>query len=224
MKFLRLSSLCLLSLLIMTSSCKKDDDDDMPVCEDIDGNVYKTVKIGTQVWMAENLRTTNLNNNEAIPDITDNSDWGELITPGFCYYDNDNTNKPVYGALYNHFAVNSGNLAPEGWHVPTEAEILVLINFLGGESAAGGKLKEEGTSRWQTPNTGATDDYGFAAVGGGHRHPTVGFYALNQNNFIWVSDKDGTSGICYKLDYENASFIKWATSVNQGFSVRCIKD
>ncbi len=224
MKLLQLSSLCLLSLLIMTSSCKKDDDDDRPVCKDIDGNVYKTVTIGTQLWMAENLRTTKLKNGTAIPNITDNADWGELDTLGFCYYNNDNTNKPVYGVLYNHFAVSSGQLAPEGWHVPTEAELLVLINFLGGESVAGGKLKEEGTAHWQTPNTGATDEYGFTAVGAGHRHPTVGFYAMNESNFVWTSDKDGNSAICYKLDYENASFSKWVTSVNQGFSVRCIKD
>lgn len=108
---------------------------------DIDGNVYNTVEIGTQQWMAENLKVTS-NEGTAIPLVTDGIGWNNLTTPGYCWYNNDNTTYgDVYGALYNWYGVNAGNFCPVGWHVPTDAEWTVLNDYLGGSSVAGGKLK-----------------------------------------------------------------------------------
>ena len=110
-----------------------------PNVVDIDGNVYHTVTIGTQVWMVENLKTTKYNDGTAIPLVTDNTAWGALTTPGYCWYNNDSaTYKNTYGALYNWYAVNTGKLAPTGWHVPTDSEWTVLTTYLGGQSVAGG--------------------------------------------------------------------------------------
>ena len=133
---------------------------------DIDGNVYHTVTIGTQIWMVENLKTTRYNDGSPIPFVTDSSSWSNLTTPGYCWYNNDTTNKNTYGALYNWFAVNTGKLAPTGWHVPTDDEWTTLTTYLGGESIAGGKLKETGTTHWRTPNAGATNEIGFTASSG----------------------------------------------------------
>jgi uncharacterized protein (TIGR02145 family) len=135
---------------------------------DIDGNIYHTVTIGTQVWMVENLKTTKYRNGDPIPNVTGNA-WAALTTGAYCWYNNDAaTYKATYGALYNWYAVaDSRNIAPTGWHVPTDAEWTTLTTFLGGESVAGGKLKETGTNHWTSPNTGATNETGFTALPGG---------------------------------------------------------
>ena len=152
--------------LIQTNSCKKADETRTSLT-DIDGNDYKTVTIGTQVWMVENLKTTKYNDGTAIPNITDNTSWAALTTGAYC----DNINTPsistTYGRLYNWYAVdnNAGtkvasnggkNVCPTGWHVPSDAEWTTLTTYLGGESVAGGKLKETGTTHWQSPNTGVS--------------------------------------------------------------------
>ena len=136
---------------------------------DIDGNVYNTVTIGTQVWMVENLKTTKYRNGDAIPNVTGNASWVALSTGAYCWYNNDAaTYKATYGALYNWYAVgDSRNIAPSGWHVATDSEWTTLSTFLGGESIAGDKLKEIGTSHWLSPNTGATNSNGFTAFPGG---------------------------------------------------------
>ena len=135
---------------------------------DIDGNVYHTVKIGTQVWMVENLKTTKYNDGTPIPLVTANSSWAILTTPGYCFYNNDaNVNKATYGAMYNWYIVNTGKLCPAGWHVPIDAEWTTLTNYLGSENAAGGKLKEFGISHWVTPNDGTTNSSGFTALPAG---------------------------------------------------------
>ena len=136
---------------------------------DIDGNVYQTVTIGTQVWMVENLKTTRYIDGTAIPLDTNSSTWGGLTTPGYCWYNDSAIYGNTYGALYNWYAVNTGKLAPAGWHVPTDSEWTVLTTYLGGETVAGGKLKDTGTTYWQSPNTGATNASGFLALPGGFR-------------------------------------------------------
>jgi uncharacterized protein (TIGR02145 family) len=137
---------------------------------DVDNNTYKVVKIGTQVWMAENLKTTRYNDGSAIPLVTDNTEWNNLTTPGYSWYNNDSaTYAQTYGALYNWYTVETGNLCPTGWHVPSDAEWTTLTDYLGGEAIAGGKLKETGTAHWDSPNTGATDETGFTAFPGGNR-------------------------------------------------------
>ena len=154
---------------------------------DIDGNAYKAIKIGNQVWMYENLKTTKLNDGTAIPLVTTSAAWGNLTTPGYCWYNNDEaSNKNVYGALYNWYTINTGKLCPAGWHVPTVAEWTTLTTFLGGESVAGGKLKETGIAHWKSPNTGASNETGFTALPGGFRD-FDGVFAQIYNSGCWWS-------------------------------------
>jgi uncharacterized protein (TIGR02145 family) len=148
---------------------------------DIDGNVYQTVKIGGQWWMAENLKVTHYRNGEAIPNITSNSEWAGLSSGAYCAYDNNNSNIATYGLLYNWYTVvDSRNIAPAGWHVPTDEEWKQLEIYLGMSqsdadkpglrgSDEGGKLKETGTAHWHSPNIGATNSSGFSALPGGCR-------------------------------------------------------
>ena len=105
--------------LILINSCSKDEAENNPASiTDKDGNVYTSVTIGTQVWMVENLKTTKYNDGTPIPNVTDNTEWSNLTTPAYCWYDNDITKKNPYGALYNGYAVRTGKLCPTGWHVP----------------------------------------------------------------------------------------------------------
>lgn len=160
---------------------------------DADGNVYSTVVIGNQEWFAVNLKTTKYNNGTPIPNVTSNSDWGNLTTGAYAWYENNEaTYKNAYGALYNWYAVNTGNLCPTGWRVPTDAEWTTLANYVGGESVAGGKLKSTRTApdahpRWESPNTGATDEYGFSALPGGYRSGSGGFSSIGGNGNWWSS-------------------------------------
>ena len=125
--------------------------------EDIDGNIYKTTKIGSQIWMTENLKTTRYNDGTPIPLVTDGTTWGGLTTPAYCYINNDEaTYASPYGALYNYYVVadtSSLNVCPVGWHVPSDGEWTTLTNYLGGLDVAGSKLKETGTLYWNSPNT-----------------------------------------------------------------------
>ncbi len=134
---------------------------------DADGNTYATVAIGTQVWMKENLKSTKYNDGTSISLVTVASDWTALRTHGYCWYDNNVSYQNIYGALYNWYTVNSGKLCPSGWHVPTDNEWTTLINYLGGASIAGSKLKEAGTVHWVSPNI-ATNVSGFAGSPGWH--------------------------------------------------------
>jgi len=154
---------------------------------DIDGNVYHTITIGTQVWMVENLRTTKYNDGTSIPLVTDSVEWSTLSTPGYCWYNNDAANP--YGALYNWFTVNTGKLAPTGWHVPTSAEWTILTTYLGGASVAGGKLKETGTTHWLSPNEGANNETGFTALPGGFRFSNGAYYYIGDRGYWWSSSE-----------------------------------
>ncbi len=136
---------------------------------DYDGNAYDTVMIGTQVWLKENLRVTHYNNGDLIPNITGNTEWAATATGARCYYNNDSASyDPVYGVLYNWYAVSdSRHLCPAGWHVSGNAEWQAAENYLGGDVIAGGKMKEEGTLHWLSPNTGATNASRFTGLPGG---------------------------------------------------------
>jgi uncharacterized protein (TIGR02145 family) len=156
---------------------------------DIDGNDYKTIQIGIQEWMAENLKTTKYNDGNSIPNVTDFIEWSDLITGVYCWYKNDaSAYKATYGALYNWFTVSTGKLCPAGWHVPSDAEWTTLYGYLGGAGVAGGKLKETGTTHWISPNTGATNSSGFTALPGG----TLSLF--NDPDFSGWGDP-GSSGI-----------------------------
>jgi len=151
---------------ILTPGCW----DGEPVCEDIDGNVYETIQIGDQLWMAENLKTTHYNNGDEIP-YPSNEDFGSFDEGQYGVYDNDPSNADVYGNLYNFAAVDDDRgLCMEGWHVPSDGEWTVLTDYLGGSSVAGGKMKEEGLDHWNSPNTGATNESGFTGLPAGYRY------------------------------------------------------
>jgi len=211
--------------LMIAISCKKDADD--PALKDIDGNVYHTVTIGTQVWMVENLKTTKYNDGSAIPLVTDPTEWTNINTGAYCWYDNNTNNKNTYGALYNWNAVNSGKLCPTGWHVPTQAEWEILRDFLGDNAMmVGGKLKETGTSHWESPNTGATDEYGFKALPGGERYQYGVFTYLGTKSNMWSSTASSdteTYGLrLFNDDTEFHFTVGW--NKKRGLSVRCIKN
>ena len=196
---------------------------------DIDGNIYYTVTIGTQIWMAENLKTTKLNDNTPIPLVTDDAIWGTTTTSGYCFYNNDISNKDVYGALYNHYAVKTGKLAPIGWHVPTDNQWTTLTTFLGGEGIAGGKLKEIGTSHWITPNSSATNETMFSALPGGERTSSgVSFKFIKKYGHWWSSTEDNTYGdeaIYRYACYDKADLVRCnPLDKHYGLSVRCVKD
>jgi uncharacterized protein (TIGR02145 family) len=132
---------------------------------DIDGNVYNTVTIGTQCWMAENLKTTRYNDGTAILTGLSNADWQITTSGAYAIYNNDPANNTTYGKLYNIYAVKTNKLAPAGWHVPTYTEWTTLTTYLGGEAVAGGKMKA--TTLWSSPNTGATNSSGFTGLPAG---------------------------------------------------------
>ena len=156
---------------------------------DIDGNIYHTVIIGSQVWMLENLRTTKYRNGDTITNITDKTAWGNISYGGYGWYNNDITNEETYGALYNWGAVaDTRNLAPEGWHVPSADEWNELIDFLGGDMVAGGTLKEEGTLHWIAPND-ATDEVGFGALPAGMENGTD-FHGMGYETYYWSTDEE----------------------------------
>jgi len=198
------------------------------VVTDIDGNTYKTVKIGTQLWMAENLKVTRFNNGEAIDYITYSASWANFARLGlsaYCFYNNDPSNKPIYGALYNWHAVNTGILAPKGWHVPTDDEWEMLTTFLGGGYVAGGKLKETGTAHWKTPNDGATNETGFSALPGGTRSEDGTFNHIGYSGY-WLSASVESSilAVIFSMDTKNSSAYKNYSLTSEGHSVRCVKD
>jgi uncharacterized protein (TIGR02145 family) len=194
---------------------------------DIDGNTYRTVRIGGQVWMAENLRTTKYNDGTAIPLVTDNNTWYGLSTPAYCWYDNDRSkNAPTYGALYNWYTVNTGKLCPTGWHAPTDSEWTALTTFMGGTSVAGGKLKETGITHWRSPNTGATNSSGFTGLpGGSHGYSSGPFYFLGDDGFWWTSTADSDyDAWSLNLSYDNSTIDRIRYHKRHGFSVRCLRD
>jgi uncharacterized protein (TIGR02145 family) len=190
---------------------------------DIEGNEYKTVKIGTQIWMAENLRTATYNDGTAIPNVTDATAWSGLTSGAWCYYDNTSSYNIPYGKLYNEYTVFTNKLCPIGWHVPTESEIDTLINLMEGVETAGGHAKSTGYDYWLSPNTGATNKYGFNVVGAGYRsdNSSLAFLQINIITFLWMSS---TSSAVYSFSYGNTRFYTGYSSENNGFSIRCIKD
>ena len=215
-----------LSFLIGSNSCKKDDMDEIITVTDVDGNVYNTLRLGAQLWIAENLRTTRYNDGVPIPHVTANTQWANLTTGAYSYYNNNpSAYRDVFGALYNWNAVNTGKLCPEGWHVPSDEEWAKLAEFLGGEGVAGGKLKESGTSYWKEPNTGAINNTQFSALPGGSRIFDGSFYNISQRG-IWWSSTEYSANNSYTrlLDFEYKTLFRTTFEKRGGLSVRCIKN
>jgi uncharacterized protein (TIGR02145 family) len=194
---------------------------------DIDGNKYRIVKIGNQWWMAENLKVTNYRNGDAIPNVTNNNEWRSLTKGAYCNYNNDTNKVAVYGRLYNWYAViDSRNIAPVGWHVPNAVDWQTLVNQLGGNSQACGKMKDTDTTHWQTPNTGATNTSGFSALPGGRRAVDGGFDMMGTDANFWsTAEKDSFSAFHQNLRYGNSSvFWDWCFYKQDGYSVRLVRD
>jgi uncharacterized protein (TIGR02145 family) len=199
-------------------------DDCPPTVTDYDGRVYQTVLIGDQCWMKENLRVVHYRNGDEIPLVKDDGAWTGLSTGAYCEYENTGSIAEEYGNLYNWYAVNdSRNIAPEGWHVPTDDEWQTLVDYLGGSAIAGGKLKETGTEHWLPPNTGATNESGFTALPGGDRFGSFGY--LGEVCFFWSSTEDETLiAWCRRMGYNYASIGRLDHPKICGYSIRCIKD
>ncbi len=199
---------------------------------DQDGNTYKTIQIGDQTWMAENLRTTKYNDGTAIPNVTDVESL-KTLTSGAYINVNNRTEKDsilLFGRLYNFYAVHTGILAPAGWHVATNADWTKLITFLGGENPAGGKAKETGTKHWKADNTGATNESGFTAIPAGYCAPIAwtgqkNFESVFMGAYFWQKDNFGsqTAASVY-LFYNSAKMMKSTAMKYSGLSVRCVKD
>jgi len=193
-----------------------------------DSIIYKTIRIGDQIWMAENLRTTKLNDGTAIDLVEKSKARANLSTPAYSWYDdNEKLERSTYGALYNWYTVNTGKLCPVGWHVPTDEEWERLIIFLGGKGIAGGKLKETGTEHWKSPNAGATNESGFSALPGGQGAGSGRFryYGFGTGGLWWSASEYDTSKAFYLLMYYKLSSVERQHSGKElGMSVRCVKD
>jgi uncharacterized protein (TIGR02145 family) len=200
---------------------------------DQNGNTYATIVIGTQEWMAENLRATTYANGDPIPNVTDNTAWTQL-GGAWCNYDNNASYENPYGKLYTWDVAE--NVCPSGWHLPTDAEWNTLVGYLdpaydpnasGPQSpTAGGKMKSTGTQYWQAPNTGATNESGFSGLPGGNRSGTGGlFFTLGYGGYWWSASNCATqSAWSRNLLNGNASINRNCNDIGNGFSVRCVRD
>ncbi len=205
---------------------KSGPEPDCGTITDVDGNVYQTITIGNQVWMAENLKVTHYRNGDPIPNVTGSSSWSDLSTGAFCEYGNDINNVATYGRLYNWYAVNdSRNIAPSGWHVPSDAEWQTLVDYLGGANIAGVKMKEAGTVHWNSPNLGATNESGFSALPGGHRNTGGSFLERDLHAYFWSSTEFNSYASWDRaMSYLTSQVYQYYYDKRYGFSVRCVKD
>lgn len=194
---------------------------------DIEGNIYKTISIGTQVWTAENLKTTRFNDGTDIPEITDNNRWSFICTPAFSWYNNDSaTYRDVYGALYNFYVAQTGKVCPEGWHVPTDGDWVIIESFLGGSDVAGIKMKEAGFEHWRKINGAheATNESGFTSLPAGSRSEDGRFNDLGYDTFFWSSTQNYTCAWYRAQDVYSDYNFRGCLSIRIGGSLRCVKD
>lgn len=231
-------TLILTSILITTlfiGSCKKDENTpednqsgentNVPtsLTDSRDGQTYSLVEIGTQVWFAENLRYSG-----SIQQVSGDANWAAIDDnntqqPAWCYYDDDPANDAIYGKLYNWYAVNTGTLCPSGWHIPTDAEWTLLTNYLGGASAAGGKIKD--TELWPSPNTNATNSSGFSGLPGGLRMTNGYSNGMPATGGWWSSSQDGAALAWARwVNYNDGYLGRDSQEKGLGHPCRCIMD
>ncbi|MBT7040137.1 MAG: hypothetical protein HN921_09870 [Bacteroidetes bacterium] len=204
---------------------------------DINGNVYSTIIIGNQEWMAENLKATNYRNGMVIQTGFSDISWSYLTTGAYAFYNNDQSNSEIYGNLYNWFAVdNYRGICPEEWHVSSDEDFIELELYLGMSSVEiyewewrgtneGGKLKEEGLAHWWNPNEGATNESGFTALGGGYRNNSGNFSSMNSFTGFWMStDRLYTQAWSRLLDHSHSSISRVGVEKPNGLYVRCVRD
>ncbi len=223
----RLTLLLIALCAVLFVACSKSPTEpvDSNTVVDIDGHVYRTVTIGNQVWMAENLKVTHYRNGDVILNATDDAVWSDLSATGaFCQYMvSGNSLAPTYGLLYNGYAVaDSRSIAPVGWHVATDADWQTLVAYSGGDSIAGGKLKEEDTLHWVSPNVGATNESGFTALPGGNR--SAFFWGCRQVSQFWSSTQKVDSIQNWSMSAMNERVVHGTSTKDVALSVRCVKN
>jgi uncharacterized protein (TIGR02145 family) len=232
---------CAFFALVSTSCDPAVKTDDLPddgvvgSVKDVDGNVYKTITIGTQTWMAENLKTTKYRDGISIANVLDGNLWADLSTGAYCNENNDAANGTKYGNLYNWYAVNTGKLAPAGWHVPSDAEWTTLENYVSAKLGTSGSVAKAlaTTVDWAaSTNAGAVgndltknNSIGFSALPGGTRLNDGAFVGLGRGGYWWSLSENSTSKAWYRnmLDYAS-SVLRGNVYKEHGFSVRCVKD
>lgn len=241
LKFCSLLIVFMFFLIIIAVSCKKEKNNNNIVVPsgavaDIDGNIYYFDTVGTIIFMKQDLRVKHFSNGDKIydgnlaaeiPNVTDNTAWGALTTPGWCYYNNDPNNRAVYGILYNWWAAcDNRKVCPVGWHVPSNAEWTAFSNSLGGDAVSGGKMKEAGTAHWQAPNTGATNESGFTGLPIGARNYNGSSFDNIGTSGAWWSTtmSSGLGPYYFCLETMYASVNRGGTFVNSGLGIRCFKD
>lgn len=233
-------------LTLFYTSCSKDEEtitpppnqttnnNDINITFDIgagvtfDGYTYSSIVLGNgQEWLAENLRTTIYCNGDPIPNVTDGTQWSNLTTGAWVFQENDSQYENPYGKLYNWYAVgDSRNVCPCGWHVPSDTELLTLVDYLGGETVAGGKMKSTNTQYWNSPNTDATNTSGFTGLAAGQRTSGGTFGNIGFNLFCWSSTENNTNNAWIRSlsnNNGNAERLGFFPKEN-GMSIRCIKD
>lgn len=217
--------------IFLLAACKKTASPEQlepakPV-KDIDGNGYDTVRIGTQIWLKQNLKTSHFRNGDLLTEVSLDAAWTSLTTGAWCWYNNDSTTyNATYGKLYNWYTVNDPRgISPVGYHVPSNADWVVLENYLGGLTG-GGSMKETGTTHWLTPNTGATNSSRFTGLPGGYRDGlNAAFVFMRFLGGWWSSTEAGVFDAWYcNLDNNSALVSRFSYRKKDGFSVRCVKD
>lgn len=220
-------------VLLSSVSCKKEDSvsHNYGSVTDADGNVYRTIVIGDQEWMVDNLRTSKYNDGTPVDSPATHGLWALNRTGAYGFYNGNTANMfNLYGALYNWHAVNRGNLCPTGWKVPADEDWAALLEHLGGASIAGGKMKKMGTDYWKTPNNGASNSSGFEAVAGGLRmerttSTTPAYRNVGTGSYFWSStERSSQRGYYYMIGYAGEVILRDWELKNKGFSVRCIKE
>jgi len=218
------SYLILFIAVYLFSSCSKDKDRDSVT--DINGNVYETVVIGEQVWMAENLKVTKFNDGSAIKLVEEKEEWGNITDAAFSWYDNDSSlYGNQYGALYNGYAAQNKNICPTGWHVPSVNDFLKLIETLGDMNTSGRRLKSDDELQWHTPNTDADNSSHFSALPAGMRYFEGTFSSISYFTGYWSSTEVNSDTATFiSLSYLDSNIILSNNSKKSGFSIRCVKN
>jgi uncharacterized protein (TIGR02145 family) len=224
-------------LIILTCSCEYGSKDivdytgQIDSVFDIDGNKYRTIGIGSQIWMGENLKVTRLSDGTGIVTFAEITDWRnqKINKPAYCWYDNDSTNKNIYGGLYNFYAVETGLLCPSGWHVPGQPEWKILVDYLGGQDIAGGKLKDYNGNLWTSPNRCYENSFNFIGLPGGVRRifEPLSFYSKGLFGCWWttrLSKESDQRAIQIYVTNESTAITEASGLKKDGVSVRCIKD
>ena len=233
------NSIYLIAGVLLIFSCKKESNNSTPntvinsnyiTVTDIEGNKYNTVVIGTQTWMKENLKVSKFNEGTNIPGVTDNRQWSNLTTGAWCNYNNNDSLGKVYGKLYNWYVISptmngNKNVCPIGWHIPTDVEWKILSDFLGGDTIAGGKMKDASLMNWKSPNTNANNSSGFNGLPAGDRISDGKDDNLFSYAFWWSSSEiDSKYSTFRRLNYNDSKILRDAGYKNAGLSIRCIKE